>query len=196
MEKEQSSRGEVNKTKIYQLVACLFEWSNKRITHLLQRQIRIDSLRNLSKKLVLVQISGGGQKGSVLLVAKVLLLFRRNTQTYSSGIVYVFLQYMEGTPGLDGVEKNQGRVCLRLRTTDEKDRTAIAEKKLKNRTELVVGESFAVESFSVIRGLVYLLRCSYRFPSLSKALPRPKNCFYINSFYRGNLLNREGIQSK
>lgn len=41
------------------------------------------------------------------------LLLRLNTQVVSRATKYIFLQYMQGTPVLDEVDKEPGRVRLR-----------------------------------------------------------------------------------
>lgn len=73
-----------------------------------------------------VLIDNDGEKGSVLWVAKVLLLCPPNTQTGSSETEYVFLRCIECAPALNEADKKLGFVCLKRRTLDEEVHSAVA----------------------------------------------------------------------
>lgn len=90
---------------------------------------------------------------------------------------------MECTPALDNMDEELGYVCLRWITIDEEEHSTVAEKELKNRTELNVNGWFGVEPLSAIRGVVYVVSSNYDVSSLSIALAWPYHCFYINRFY-------------
>lgn len=53
-----------------------------------------------------------------------------------------------------------------------------------------------MKPFSAIGSVLYLVRDSYRIPLLSRLMPWPYNGFYMNRFYRGNLLKKGSIQSE
>lgn len=79
-----------------------------------------------------VLTAGDGQEGSVLLVAKVLLLFRLHTQTHCSLTEYVFPKYITCIPPLNDVGKKLGCLSLSCTTTDERDHSAVVGEKLNN----------------------------------------------------------------
>lgn len=74
-----------------------------------------------------VSIAGDEEDGSMLWVARLLLLFRLTSQTEIGGTEYLFLQYMACTPAMYEVDKELGYVRLRWSSTDDEDHGAVAE---------------------------------------------------------------------
>lgn len=93
----------------------------------------------------------------MLWIAKVVLLFSSKGQADRSERKYAFLQYMECTEPLDGIDKELGCVCLRWSTTDEIYHTISEDE---NR-EFAVGEWFGLEPLSAIREVVHVVRKNY-----------------------------------
>lgn len=135
------------------------------------------------------------ERESMLWVVKELLLFRLNYKEDCSKTVYILLYYVKRTSALGAVEKEASCSCLRFRTTDEADNSAVAGRRLSRRTERNVGEWFGVELFREIRRLMHVVRGNYGIPFLSRSLPYPYHCFCINWFYTGDFENQVNIQS-
>lgn len=72
-----------------------------------------------------VLISGSGVDRSLICVARVLLLFRLDSDINTSRTKYVFLQYMQYTPALDEVDEVLRSVLLRWSATDAEDRSYV-----------------------------------------------------------------------
>lgn len=85
-------------------------------------------------------IAGDGEKISLLWVAKVLLLFRLNTDANKNGTSFLFQHYMEFTPEPHEEDREMGSVCLKYTSTDEKHRNKMAEEELNKRTSLNEGQ--------------------------------------------------------
>lgn len=57
-----------------------------------------------------------------------------------------------------------------------------------------------MEPFNAIRGVVYVMKNIYEIALLSRDLPGPYHCLYINSFYKDDLLKcgntKKGIKRR
>lgn len=133
-------------------------------------------------------IAGDGKDGSMLMVARVLLLPRLNSQTDRCETDYVFLQCMESTPALDEVDKELCSLCLRWSTTDVEDKSAVGGEGLNDKTELNGVEWFEAETFSAIRGVMYVVPGRCGTSTLSTSLQWTYHHFYMSRFYRDSML--------
>jgi len=82
------------------------------------------------KKQSFVVMRGNDEGGRVLWVGKILLLFRLSYTGSSETEEFAYVQYMEVSKPISGVDRALGCVCLRRATEDELDRTLDVERSL------------------------------------------------------------------
>lgn len=92
---------------------------------------------------------------------------------------YGFLQCMKCTRALGEVENELDCVCLKWSTTHKKDHSAVVEKELNSRTELIMGEWFGVEPFRAHLRALHVGEDCFDITPLSRKLPRSYHCFDI-----------------
>lgn len=93
------------------------------------------------------------------------------------------------------MDRELARASQRWSTTDEEDHSAVGWDELNNRMGLNVDEYLAVEPFSAISGALHVVRGNYETSPLSRPLTWLFHGFYVNRFYRNDLLKLESTQS-
>ena len=144
------------------------------------------------KKQSFVVLKGEEEGEQVSWVAKVLLLFRLSATGLGDIQEFAYVQYMEVTDAITGVDRALDCVCLRWATADEVDRTLNIEQSLLC-TKVQEGEYYGLVPFSSIISTVSVVRSNIAISPFTDKLPWPLHRFYINRFIpsKGPLLTTE-----
>ena len=126
-------------------------------------------------------LKGEEEGGSVLWVAKVLLLFKLTATGYGDIQEFAYVQYMEVTDAVSGVDRALDCVCLRWATADEVDRTLNIEQSLQG-NQVQEGEYYGLVPFNSIISTVSVVRSNIAISPFTEKLPWPLHRFYINRF--------------
>lgn len=135
----------------------------------------------LPKKQSFVVLKGEEEGETVLWVAKVLLLFKLSATGYGDIQEFAYVQYMEVTDAVSGVDRALDCVCLRWATADEVDRTLNIEQSLQG-TQVQEGEYYGLVPFNSIISTVSVVRSNIAISPFTEKLPWPLHRFYINRF--------------
>lgn len=137
-------------------------------------------------------LKGEEEGETVLWVAKVLLLFRLCAAGLGDKQEFAYIQYMEVTDAITGVDRALDCVCLTWATTDEVDRTLNIEQSLRG-TQVQEGEYYGLVPVSSIISTVSVVRSNIAISPFTEKLPWPLHRFYINRFIpsKGPLLTTD-----
>ena len=150
------------------------------------------------RKQSFVVLKGEEEGEKVLWVAKVLLLFKLSATGHGDIQEFAYVQYMEVTDAVTGVDRALDCVCLRWATADEVDRTLNIQQSLRG-TQVQAGEYYGLIPFSSIISTIHVVRSNIAISPFSEKLPWPLHRFYINRFIptKGPLLttNQDDTES-
>ena len=139
--------------------------------------------KNMHKKQSFVVVQGDQNKEfKPVWVAHVLLLFYLQLPRDKEPRQYAFVQYMEVTKPLNGVDEALDCVCLRWSTDDEIDRTIDIPNQL-NVSHIETAEWYDLLPFSSIIGTVQVLRSNIPIAPFSDPLPWPLHRFHVNKYF-------------
>lgn len=138
--------------------------------------------RDQRKKQSFVVLRGEEVDGrGTVWVAKVLLLLRLGQSGGGAVREYAFVQYMEVTKPVSGVDEALGCVCVRWATDEGEDWTLDIENSLR-KEHVQAGEWYGLVPFRSIVSTVQVLRSNLWIRPFSPELPWPLHRFYINRF--------------
>lgn len=124
--------------------------------------------------------------------AKVLLLVSLNTQADRSERECAFLQYMDYTRPLDGINKEIGSVCNRWSTPSD----IHYNMRENDKARFSVGKWFWLESSSTKRGDVNSVSCKYSVQPFCNHTVCFNHLIYLNRFYSGEKVPKHRVYSE
>lgn len=92
--------------------------------------------------------------------------------------------------------KELGCLCLRLSTTDEENHSTVGEKEFYRRTDASGVERLGEKPFSTTCDVAYVVWGIYRILLLNNALACTYYYFFINGFYRDDVIKLGSTQSE